>query len=400
MNRAAPKRSRTPLDDYLWPIFVAACGGHCVDCGEGESDDLQRGHIQSHDSGGPATLDNLQPLCAACNGKYNQHAEFAMPDLRPSHWRERFAKILLQSLRLEGMVTGVAQPSPKNEEGLHSPSANLRIENTEVIPWERLNFRFNSVLLLPLLTLPHPYPLEQYKALVDKFIRKGTELDPPLRPPSEAVQSKLCKKVQKLGTVDFALAANEFLEKERQHADYQRRYLITWDSFAETVDMYLDDARTRALAKARAEAMQKEQIEAIVREEAVSQRRAFVRGIVDTSDWPGQTDDDVAFIAKYKALTDDEPISDEDYKRAQDMDARYGKYFRTTKKYKMLEAMNIHGKSLFGGLSRGELNRDSEAFQQFAELRELVRAASEDGPELEEYADQLNEVIKRLWRVA
>ncbi len=66
---AKPKRFL--LDDYLWSIFVEACGSKCIAC-KAPGVPLQRGHVQRHADGGPVTIENMMPLCAPCNGKNNQ----------------------------------------------------------------------------------------------------------------------------------------------------------------------------------------------------------------------------------------------------------------------------------------------------------------------------------------
>jgi hypothetical protein len=203
-TKISMKRSRSPLEDYVWPIFVVACGGCCVACGQ--EGDLQRGHIQRHEDGGPDTLDNLQPLCAECNGRHNKN--FSMEDWRPPAWRGQFVKLFAQALRTE---LRVEQPSPQNGVGYTALDAGKRIESAEVIPWERANFSFNFALSLPLTTPTHPYPLQGYKIIVAKVIRRGADHAIPIPPPDERCQSKMCALVPRLGHDDFLAAAREFV---------------------------------------------------------------------------------------------------------------------------------------------------------------------------------------------
>jgi 5-methylcytosine-specific restriction endonuclease McrA len=48
-----------------WLALVEACGGRCLACGS--SEDLTVDHVIPLALGGPTTIANIQPLCAACN---------------------------------------------------------------------------------------------------------------------------------------------------------------------------------------------------------------------------------------------------------------------------------------------------------------------------------------------
>jgi 5-methylcytosine-specific restriction endonuclease McrA len=49
-----------------WRELVEACGGRCLRCGS--SGDLTVDHIVPLSLGGANTIENVQPLCSACNG--------------------------------------------------------------------------------------------------------------------------------------------------------------------------------------------------------------------------------------------------------------------------------------------------------------------------------------------
>jgi 5-methylcytosine-specific restriction endonuclease McrA len=49
-----------------WRELVEACGGRCLACGV--ADDLTVDHIVPLSFGGCNTIENVQPLCALCNG--------------------------------------------------------------------------------------------------------------------------------------------------------------------------------------------------------------------------------------------------------------------------------------------------------------------------------------------
>lgn len=388
------KRSRTPLDDYLWPIFVAACGGRCVACdAEG---DLQRGHIQRQEDGGPDSLDNLQPLCAVCNGRHSKN--FSMEDWRPGEWRSRFIKLLAQGLRTE--LRG-AHPCQKNGVGCTTLDAGKPIENTEVISWERVNFAFNSALSLPLSTLTHPYPLEQYRELVDKAIRFGAKHRVHIPPPTEDCQSKLCSLVRKLGLDAFKRAAIEFLRQEKwfDEDDRGRRFRVMpqpWQTFADNIGMYLEDAdeHVRQIAEqdAKAKAAEIAQ-EKLIKDIAARDRWNVATG---TPNWPGMPDGDREFLERLRALpADQQTISDVDEQQAWAIAERYREYWESTKKYKLLKQIRF-----VKGLALGSeyQNLRTIAWDKFNRLEELVKAASDDGPELDEHQQQLGQFaeVKRL----
>jgi 5-methylcytosine-specific restriction endonuclease McrA len=50
-----------------WLALVEACGGRCLRCGSRSS--LTVDHVVPLALGGPNTIANVQPLCAACNSE-------------------------------------------------------------------------------------------------------------------------------------------------------------------------------------------------------------------------------------------------------------------------------------------------------------------------------------------
>ena len=50
-----------------WDELVQKCGGRCLRCGSTD-EDLTVDHIVPLALGGSNTIDNIQPLCSACNG--------------------------------------------------------------------------------------------------------------------------------------------------------------------------------------------------------------------------------------------------------------------------------------------------------------------------------------------
>lgn len=385
-------RSREHFDEFFRPIFFAAFGNRCVACGaEGP---LQMGHVQRREDGGPATLDNLQPLCAECNGRHNKN--FSMEDWRPDGWRDTFLKLVAQALRTE---IRVVYPDPKNGIGSPTLDAQNALENAAVIGWEKVKFVFNSALSHALST--QPYPLAEYRSLVALVISKGTQHEVPIPPPTEDCQSKLCNLVRKLGRNRFLAAAQEFLLQEKWFDDWgQRRRVMQhpWQTFADNVELYLAqaDERARQIARLAAAERARQIEEEKERQAAIARDRwKMLRYAADTPDWPGLAADDKEFLAAIRALPDEQQtVSDEDRERAANIASRYQDYWRRTKKYQLLQGIE-HMKSLMLGSEYHSYQTwADDAIAEFHRLEELVRAASDNGAELEAYKQALLQLPK------
>jgi 5-methylcytosine-specific restriction endonuclease McrA len=61
-----------------WLALVLECGGRCLRCGS--SEDLTVDHVIPLSLGGPNTIENVQPLCSACNGIKGCEAVDYRPD--------------------------------------------------------------------------------------------------------------------------------------------------------------------------------------------------------------------------------------------------------------------------------------------------------------------------------
>ena len=74
--------------DDVWNAFVEACGNECVCCHFPLSmgGEIIGDHIVPRSKGGADTLNNLQPLCIACNSSKRS----LVVDYRPDGWRQRF----------------------------------------------------------------------------------------------------------------------------------------------------------------------------------------------------------------------------------------------------------------------------------------------------------------------
>lgn len=87
-QRIAEAKAKGTHVEEEWLALIEVCGGRCVKCG---ADQVTKDHIQIIARGGSDAIDNLQPLCRACNS-----AKGLEPvDYRPKDWRERLAKFLL-----------------------------------------------------------------------------------------------------------------------------------------------------------------------------------------------------------------------------------------------------------------------------------------------------------------
>ena len=67
MRAAAARPRREPIPRELRRAVFERDGGHCVECGS--SFELQYDHVIPVALGGASTVENLQVLCAPCNGR-------------------------------------------------------------------------------------------------------------------------------------------------------------------------------------------------------------------------------------------------------------------------------------------------------------------------------------------
>jgi hypothetical protein len=87
----ADARSKGTHTDIQWLALFEACGSVCVGCHEQTR--CEKDHIVPVYQGGSDGIDNLQPLCRACNAGKGPKSD----DLRPENWRGRFEAILSQN---------------------------------------------------------------------------------------------------------------------------------------------------------------------------------------------------------------------------------------------------------------------------------------------------------------
>ncbi len=89
--RAAKRKARLESARALgthtlreWFRLVVFCDCRCVKCGS--EDDIHKDHIRPIAHGGSDAIENLQPLCRACNCGKSLGDGFV--DYRPEGWRE------------------------------------------------------------------------------------------------------------------------------------------------------------------------------------------------------------------------------------------------------------------------------------------------------------------------
>ena len=396
MTKEPTVKRRSPLEDYLWPIFVAACGNCCVAC-KATGVTLQRGHVQRHADSGPATLENLMPLCAQCNGKNNK--SFNMSDTRPVDWRSNFLKLLAQNLRLKLMVNRGVHPSPKNDKGVQGVDQQNSLHSKEVVAWDAVIFETNSELYTPIPDRPSLVPLAETLATMQELVRRGAHHTVAIPPPKEKCQDKLKRLIAQHGSKDFMAAGVEFVGQERWFDDdgrYGRRVMHEpWQVFADNFAMYLVDAKEQARRRAiraaedRAAALKNE---AEQREREAKERWLRYLSVGKTPVWPEITDDDSLFIAEVtelRSLTGEVHfVSDEDFRRADDILTRYHAYQRKhpTKKQELLNKLTTFGLRIM----KGEIPPlGKEASQGLSKIKQAIMAAHDNAPELDEYYRQL-----------
>lgn len=114
-----------------WLALVAFCGGKCVMCGN--SGHLDRDHIKPVYQGGSDSIENIQPLCAACNAGKGADST----DRRPDGWREALASANAQRTLSERSANQNQEPvtiktNTAASPPARSPSSSRRKPQTQV----------------------------------------------------------------------------------------------------------------------------------------------------------------------------------------------------------------------------------------------------------------------------
>jgi hypothetical protein len=401
MNKTANKsKRRTPLEDYLWPLFVEACGNKCVGCGQVEVA-LQRGHIQRHADGGALTIENLMPLCAPCNGKNNQG--FSMIDTRPADWRDRFLKLQAQKLSTKPTVTRVDTGVIENGKGTHRGQTGDSLETKEIISWDALTFEHDLeiYITLPITALfpAAPNLPGAEEATVQELSRMGTKLQfAPISPPKEKCRDKMKRLVVRNGREKFIAAGKEYL-RQCPWADAKGYHIdrLPWDTFVDNFTLYQDGAREYASFKAKRDA--EEHARAIQYRIEEQERKDKERGDrywnIRNVSFPNMAEDDRAFISSVPLSREDiQSVSDRDFHRLEDIWSKYRAYQRTTPKGKLLKMVE----TLKLRFVNQELQLPDEQVREFEQLRKQIDLGPDEGPELTEYERRLLAVSKKATR--
>jgi hypothetical protein len=338
---AKTKRQTVSLDDCLWPIFVEACGGVCCDCKQPPTEvgPLHHGHIWRAEDGGPTTLENLQPICKPCNGKYNQH--FDMPDFRPTNWRSRFIELVVRTFR-KGVVA-----LSKNTEDVNTQPDQNSLENIRVIVRNDGIFAADCELPHTLIPGHDTPPLDEILAMVEALISAGIRQSVAIPVPDDKCQKALKQLIHRAGRKDFLAARDEFLLRRDWYDQDEKTGRVTrfggdpWPRFVNGFSVYLK------LAEARPPEPTIEQIKAL--------EIAFAKSHTET--W--QPIDTAAEAAR--------------------------ELYRKSKKYELIRSLETLGQRVIDR----ELRFTQEATAEMARLRKLIEAASDNAPELADYRAQL-----------
>lgn len=239
-------RQRYTFDD-IWTLFVEACGNRCcADCmTEMPVHRLQKGHVHRYADLSPATLDNLIPVCADCNGKYSLKDT---PDRRPPDWRSRFLKLLAGRWNLSVYRKKAGAGVSEAGEGVASLSQPQDADSAIVIPWAEIEFRYQSEVPTRVATGVSLPPTEKDITIaVRDAMRRGKDHDISL--PSGKVQSDMRRLATFWTPRVFLAAVTEYLAQHDMRGADARLFppYHEWERFcdANTFQIFLADHKTR-----------------------------------------------------------------------------------------------------------------------------------------------------------
>lgn len=237
------KHQRLQFDE-LWQLFVQACGSKCCVCGKDDVP-LQHGHIQRRADDGADGMKNLIPICKPCNSKYNK--ALLTPDNRPADWLSNFLKLQIQHFHLR---TQVKQQCTQVDQ-------SQTTENTKFIPLDELSFEADSELSTQVYLPAAPPTPAAITAAVRDLIRRGkSHRFATISIPSARARNKMDKLARLHGIKAFSDAGAEMLEQEdwfTTSGDFVRMLYHgqEWERFCDNFDVYVKDARQRAVRRAK-----------------------------------------------------------------------------------------------------------------------------------------------------
>jgi hypothetical protein len=294
---------RLPVDQFVWDIFVEACGSRCACCGE-ENAKLERGHRIPHASEGPASYDNLIPVCRPCN---KRHLKTETPDhYRPADYLERFYLLLGERLRPEisgSTVDGVCYLIP----------SNYPTDNKQVIGWKTAeNSPSKEVFTQSCNVMTRP----EAERAVERLITAARQKPLPPNLPFPAVKTELLRLAMKYGR-QFNIAADGFLAEEtwRISGSKDQVHHDSWTPLTGNFEYFV------GLGEQRQAAIQKRKLREAEEQERQNMQTRLGRWdqfrlAAKCTDWPGITDEDRAFITAVNSETELRDITDGELQRA------------------------------------------------------------------------------------
>lgn len=264
-------RQRYTFDD-IWTLVVEACGNRCCAClTEMPIHRLQKGHVYRHADLSPATIDNLIPVCAGCNGTYSLTDT---PDRRPADWRSRFLKLLAGHWNLSVLRKKAGAGVSEAGEGVASLSQPQDADPAEVIPLAEIEFQYQSEVLTRVSTgVRLPATERDITMAIREAMRRGKDHD--ISFPSGKVKTEMRHLAAFWTPKVFLAAVEEFLTQADARGPDNRLFppYHEWERFCDddTFQLFLADHKKRADRKAADRAIAREEYRKVQEAEAVRQ---------------------------------------------------------------------------------------------------------------------------------
>jgi hypothetical protein len=276
------KLKRRPRGESYWLLQVAACGNHCCapDCAI--PGPLQQGHIELHGDGFGDEPENLIPLCAKHNHKYQK---VRTPDGRPEGWRERLIQLLGFALQPKLMV--LHQNSWCNT--IPVPEGT---ENKDIIKWPQPEFTLTTGVFTP-----SGAARKQAITMVETIKRESHELESaPYLP--KAPRNKQLVILAEAYPETFLRSSREFLLRKHFMRDDGVIREDSWGPLCDNFQTYKRWAEERA-ARIVANAKAQRELDRVEKEKMVVRQQESLMAdyllAATTPDWPGMPDADREF---------------------------------------------------------------------------------------------------------
>jgi HNH endonuclease len=304
MKRDINMGKRLPVDQFVWDIFVEACGSRCACCGE-ENAKLERGHRIPHASEGPASYDNLIPVCRPCN---KRHLKTETPDhYRPADYLERFYLLLGERLRPQisgSTVNGVCYLIP----------SSYHVDKKHVIGWKNAENGPSKEVFTQSCNVMTRAEAER---AVEQLITAARRKTPPPNYPFPAAKTELLRIAIKYGQ-QFNVAADGFLADEpwQISGSEDQVHHDSWTPLTANFEQFLrlGEQRLAAVQKRKQREDEEQQRNRVQNRQ---QRWDTFRLAAKCTDWPGITDEDRAFITAVGSETELRDLTENEVLRAQ-----------------------------------------------------------------------------------